>query len=202
MPDHVLDLVIISPSTDDEDWTFYSPQMPGLVGGRDSLLQLRADLPEILRFAEVSLPVKIRTHVEQVYEAGGTEYIVRVAQDGHLDDRLAAVRRLHAALTIDDQREDLLSSPRTRTGEVLFIAAVASDTVRDIAAQLHPSGDAAVVVGGVADQFVWTFHLTNAEDLDEAARPLGALGLSENTSIGEIMRSRPAGSPAAALLAG
>ncbi|MEU8284539.1 hypothetical protein AB0C01_09390 [Micromonospora sp. NPDC048905] len=201
MRENVIDLIVISPNTDDEDWAFHSPQIPGLMGGRSSLLQLRADLPEILRFADVPLPVQIRVHVEDMYDSAGTSYIIRQSQDGHRTERSATAQRLRAALTVAEQREQLLSSPRTRTGEVLFIAAVPSDALHDISAQLHPSGDAAVVVCNVADELLWSFHLTNAEDLDAAARPLGDLGLSGETTIAEVMRRRPVGSPAPALLA-
>ncbi|MET8039728.1 hypothetical protein ABZU25_02555 [Micromonospora sp. NPDC005215] len=201
MRENVIDLIVISPNTDDEDWAFHSPQIPGLVGGRSSLLQLRADLPEILRFADVPLPVQIRVHVEDVYDSAGTSYLIRQSQDGHRTERSATAQRLRAALTVAEQREQLLSSPRTRTGEVLFITAVPSDTLHDLSTQLHPSGDAAVVVCNVADELLWSFHLTNAEDLDAAARPLGDLGLSGETTIAEVMRQRPVGSPTPALLA-
>lgn len=201
MSEKAIDLVIVEPSTDDEAWAFYSPQIPGLVGGRDSVLQLREDLPAILRFAGVTLPARLRTPLEQTYDATGLAYIIRTAQDEHSKARLAAAQRLRAALLVPDQRDDLLSSPRTRTVEILFIAAVASDTVEDIANQLHPSGDAAVVVCSVAEEFIWSFHFTNAEDLDEAARPLDELGLSMETTIGEVMRKRPTGQAVPALLA-
>jgi hypothetical protein len=201
MPEKAIALVVVEPSNDEEAWAFYSPQIPGLVGGRDSIFQLREDLPTILRFAGVPLPARIRTHLEQTYDAEGLPYIIRSAQDEHGKERLAAAQRLRAALTVADQREDLLSSPRTRTGEVLFIAGVASDTLEDMARQLHPSGDAAVVVCKVAEEFVWSFHFTNAEDLDEAARPLGELGLSMETTIGEVMRQRSTGRATPALLA-
>jgi hypothetical protein len=191
MSEGVIDLIVVSPETDDEDWGFYSPQVPGLVGGRDSLLQLSTDLPEILRFAEVALPVRVRMHVEHLYETNGVNYIIRVAEDEHRAERLIAAARLRAALVDDGQRQELLSSPPTRTGEVLFIGAVATDVVEDLAAQLHPSGDAAVVVCNLGDQLIWTFHFTNAEDLDEAARPLDELGLSGGMTIGEIMGRNP-----------
>jgi hypothetical protein len=197
----IIDLIVISPETDDEDWAFYSPQLPGLVGGRSSLLQLRADLPEILRFADAPLRTQIRVHLEEVHDSAGVSYVIRQSQDMHRAERSATAHRLRAALTMIEQREQLLASPQTRTGEILFIAAVPSDTLHDISMQFHPSGDAAVVVCNVADELLWSFHLTNAKDLDVEARPLGDLGLSGETTSAEVMRRRPAGSPAPALLA-
>jgi len=201
MPETVLDLIVVSPQTDEEDWVIYSPQIPGLAGGRDSFLQLREDLPEILRFAGVDLPAHLRIHVEEIYDSTDADYVIRVAQDPCRKDRAATANRLRAALTDERQRYDLLSSPRTRTGEVLFISAVASDTLGELAAQLHPSGDAAVIVCSVADNFIWTFHFTNSEELDEDARSLVDLGISESTTIGEIMGQRTNSHPLAVLAA-
>ncbi|WFE22762.1 hypothetical protein O7621_05325 [Solwaraspora sp. WMMD937] len=201
MPETVLDLIVVSPQTDEEDWIIYSPQIPGLAGGHDSFLQLREDLPEILRFAGVDFSAHLRTHVEEIYDSTDADYVIRVAQDPYRKDRAATANRLRAALTDERQRYDLLSSPRTRTGEVLFISAVASDTLSELAAQLHPSGDAAVIVCSVADNFIWTFHFTNSEELDEDARSLVDLGISESTTIGEIMGQRTNSHPLAVLAA-
>jgi hypothetical protein len=195
--DHTVNLIVLHPAGDDEAWTVYSPQIEGFSGGRDSVIELQRDLRSMLRFAGVSPTAKIRVHTEKLYEADGLDYVIRVANDDLGESRQNTASRLQGALAIPGQREDLLDAPKTRTGEVLFICAEPTDRIEDLAAQLHPGGDAAVIVAPVAEDLIWTSHFTNSDDLLTGARPIEELGWSPDMTVSEIMRvdSMPSGGP-------
>ncbi|WP_045745006.1 hypothetical protein [Actinoplanes rectilineatus] len=65
-------------------WTVRSPQVPGLTGGRETDLDLDADVPSMLSFAGVDPgSVEIRTHIERTVPVIGDEITIRVARDIH-----------------------------------------------------------------------------------------------------------------------
>lgn len=190
MSDEVIDLIIVEPTDPDTDtWDIYSPQVPGFTGGSESLLQLQADIPSMMEFAGVTYGAQTRLHVEHVYSTDDVDFIIRLQNDEHQQERLRTVRVLEKVLADPRQRKDLLNAPRTRTGEVLFICAVSSDQIQDLAAQLHPSGDVAVIIAPVADYMIWSTHLANAADLVEDGHPPEYWGWSPNVTIGELMHS-------------
>ncbi|MBF9134292.1 hypothetical protein I0C86_35985 [Plantactinospora sp. S1510] len=188
MPEQRLNLIVSCPQSDDDGWTLYSPQVPGLAAGRDTLMDLRHDLPSILRFAGVEPGTPVQVHTENLKEIEGVEYVVRIANDQHAESRQETAGTLLSVLADESQRNLLTAAPVTRTGEVLFIIAEPTDRLRDIAAQLHPKGDVAVIVAPVADRMLWTTHIANSDDLMREAKPLGELGWSENMTVSELMR--------------
>ncbi|NJP33731.1 hypothetical protein [Micromonospora thermarum] len=183
----------------------YSPQVPDLSAGRATLAQLQRDLPDILRFAEVPASTRVRLHVEYARELAGVPVAVRVRMDQHVIARNEVANRVaNMVLTRPDERQRLESAHRTRTGDLLLICTVASDRINDLGAQLHPSGEAAVVVCAVDETLIWTTEIANSGDLNEAARPLDEWGDSESITIGELMErdvSRQVARPALLLAA-
>lgn len=202
MSDQTVNLIVLTPAGDEDAWTVYSPQVEGFSGGRESMVELQQDLRNMLQFAGVEPTVKVQVHTEKVYEADNCEYVIRVANDDLAESRVNTARRLQGALAVPGQCEDLLDAPRTRTGEVLFICAEPTDRIEDLAAQLHPGGDAAVIVAPVAEDLIWTSHFTNSGDLLTGARPIEQLGWSADMTVSEIMRadSMPSGGPQRVLL--
>ncbi|WP_018347583.1 hypothetical protein [Longispora albida] len=193
MPDETIDLIVVVPSQDDEGYGIYSPQIPGLVGGRASMGELRDDLGEILTSAGLSPHVGVRIHTEQVFLAGEAEYLVRVLNDACQEERLHIADRINAVMAEPGERDALLEGPTTRTGEVLFICVVASDRIGDVAAQLHPQGDVAVLVTSVADNFICSTRISNSPDLLENAQSAEELGFSSELTVGELMRAAALG---------
>lgn len=188
-----IDLIIVSPD-EGEAWSLYSPQVPGFTGGADSIEELHAETPGMLRLAGVELPVRVRWHIEHFYTEGDTDYIIRVAQDERSDARQHTAARLKNLMAYPSlERAAMLEGPRTSTGEVLIICVVASDTIHDIAEQLHPAGDVAVLAYSVAEDFVSSTRVANSRELLENARFLDELGLPEDLTVGELMRSAALG---------
>lgn len=187
-----IDLIMIMPSDGADTYAAYSPQIDGFIIGSDSALQLQQDLPEALKFAGVDISrVVIHRHNEYPFTTEeGVDYAIRVAVDAQREDRLKGADRFARAMTDPEQRARLLKSPRTRTGDILFICAIPSDRIKDLARQLHPAGDAAVILVSVADEFVWASNLTNSGDLLDGARPLDLWGLTPNATVAEMMRSQ------------
>jgi len=186
----VIDLVIVSPGEDEDGWAVYSPQLPDFSGGRTTLLELRRDLPQMLSYTGINPHTRIRYHREHLYTMDGVDYVIRVYQDKHRDARGHTAERIHTAMSVPGQRHEMLAAPRSRTGELLLICAVASDRISDLGTQLHRSGDVAVIATCVADRMIWTAYLTNSVDLLEGARPLDYFGWSEDMTVGHLMRSQ------------
>jgi len=200
VPDQRIHLIVLYPVTDDDGWTVYSPQLPGFSAGRETLIDLRHDMTDILRFAGVEQGTPLQFHTETSHEAEDIEFLIRIANDDHAESRQKTARRLTAVLSDENQRHLLTEAPRTRTDEVLFIIAEPTDRLRDIGAQLHPGDDTAVIVAPVADNMVWATHITNSDNLMSDAKPLAELGWSEDMTVSELMRIDSAPKPQQALV--
>lgn len=188
MPDQRLNLIVLYPPSDEDGWTLCSPQVPGLAAGRETMMDLERDLMSILHFAGVAPGTPYLIHTEVLKEIDGIEFLVRAAGDQHIKSREKTAGTLLAVLADKNQRDWLTDAPVTRTGEVLFIIAEPTDRLKDIAAQLHPKGDAAVIVAPVAGQGVWSTNIANSGDLMRDAKPLGELGWSEDMTVSDLMR--------------
>ncbi len=196
MPDRaVIDLIFAEEGK--HGWTVRSPSIPGLVGGRETLEQLVEDLPDLLVFAGFDPAALVpRTHFERSLAVPDEDVVVRVAWDDHQLERVGTANRLKAAFDVPEQREGLLSVPRTVTGEVLYICVVPSDTVEWITDQLGPSGDAAAVATSIAEGLIWTTHFLYGPGLarKDDAPSLGDLGYTEKTTMAELLRDSQKGS--------
>lgn len=177
-----------------------SPQVPGLTGGDTSLKDLVASVPGLLGFAGVDvLDAAVRRHVEWVVEAGGAEIAIRKAEDGHARDRDEVAERLIQVLRDPEQRQEILEAPVTRTGEIVFVCAVPTDTIRWVVDQLDPAGDVVGVVLSVAEGLVWFSYIGVGEGMRRGAPP-AAFGLELDSTLGELMRARATDRPAPRLL--
>src|SRR5437879_2138164 len=108
MSDPVVNLIVLVPTNDDDAWTVYSPQITGFSGGRESMTDLQRDLPGMLRFAGVDTSAKFQVHTEKVFETEAGEYVIRAANDDRGESRTHTAQRLQAALTVPEQRVNLL----------------------------------------------------------------------------------------------
>ncbi|MEU9837546.1 hypothetical protein AB0D67_38955 [Streptosporangium sp. NPDC048047] len=119
-----------------------SPQAPGLVYGRPTMEELHADLQDVLGFHfDRPGPFDVVEHHERHHEVAGGELVFRLAADGHARERKNVQTALSRALRDPLQAEGLVSAPANAVGEVVYICAVASDTIGWILAQLGPEGD-------------------------------------------------------------
>jgi hypothetical protein len=177
-----------------------SPQAPGLVYGRATLAELRADLQEVLAFHfNRPGPFRVHEHLERHQEVHNGELVTRVANDQHLDERQAVAARLWHALTVPGQAQSLLEGPANRVGEVVYACAVPSDTIGWLAGQLEPHGDAAMVAVATAEPFVFTVPVVSDDGIASVAGvPVAPGGYAPETTIGELLRDTPIVQPVTA----
>ncbi len=186
MPDRTIDVIVYG---EDGSWSASSPQVPGFVGGRASREDLSHDLPGMLSFAGIDPEgLTVRVHEEAMISTNEGDFVLRVASDDHFEERREVAERIRAALTDEIQREDMSDAPRTPTGELLYICAVPSDTVRWCVEQLHSDGDGAVAAVCVAEEMIWATHfLTGA---DAPGQRLEHFGFLLDTTLSEMMQSQ------------
>lgn len=186
MPDRAIDVIVYA---EDGTWSASSPQIPGFVGGRASRDDLHRDLPGMLRFAGVEPDgLTVRVHEEVMIPTDEADFVLRVASDDHVDERREVAQRLQGALTDKVLREDMSAAPRTPTGEILYICAVPSDTIRWCVEQLHHEGDGAVVAVCVVEEMVWATHFFTGADAP--GQRLEHFGFSLDTTLSEMMQSQ------------
>ena len=179
-------------------WGISSPQMPELIGGRDSYEELVADLEQLLAFGGASEQAPRLLHLQKHRMLmNGDEFIIRVARDEKFEARWHVGQQLTAALNIAGQLHAMLSVPRRPTGELLFICAEPSDTVGWIVEQLNDH-DAACVVVGVASELIRTqfFGSGPSDSADEPWVRLADMGWSDRTTLSEIIRQQDSGTVA------
>jgi hypothetical protein len=170
-----------------------SSQAPGLVHGRSSLQELRADLQDVLAFHFGRPgPFDVIEHHERHYEIAGRELVTRIALDEHLDQRQAVYERIGHALRVPGQAEALVSAVTNKVGEAVYVCAVPSDTLGWLAAQLDGSGDALVAALTTAEQFLLTLPI----GADEGTHPAWSVGSSTSeTPLSEIVQRIPIVTP-------
>lgn len=186
MPDRTIDVIVYG---EDGTWSAASPQVPGFVGGRGSREDLRRDLPGMLQFAGEDLEgLTVRLHEEAMISTDEGDFVLRVASDDHIEERREVAQRLQGALGDKVLREDMSEAPRTPTGEILYICAVPTDTVRWCVEQLHHDGDGAVAAVCVAEEMIWATHFFTGADAP--GQRLEHFGFSLDTTLSEMMQSQ------------
>lgn len=172
-------------------WGIESPQLPGFVGGRSTREELEADLDDILEFAEAPRDAVRAIHWQShLTLPDGDECVVRVHHDRHVGERMDCAKSVMGALSLAEQRTQVMDVPRTRTGEVLFVCALATDHVGWLVDQLDPRGETAVFAVAVAEQFIYTtaLHRGDIDDETEEWLPLSEFGWDADTTVSEIMQ--------------
>jgi hypothetical protein len=170
-----------------------SPQAPGLVYGRSSLKELRADLQDVLAFHfNRPGPFELIEHHERHYDIAGRELVTRIAVDEHRDQRQAVYERIGRALRVPGQAEALVSTVANKVGEAVYVCAVPSDTLGWLAAQLDGSGDALIAALSTTEQFLLTLPIA----ADEGIHPAWSVGSSTaETPLSEIVQRIPIVTP-------
>ena len=178
----VIDIVVVQ---EDEGYGAFSPQLPGFAYGRPTLTEFKKELDGAVRFAGGAKHV--RMHMEShTWDDDGREIVVRWAEDEHRGERLAVAQRIHAAMTVPEQREDLLNKPTDRSGALVFVCAVAGDALRQFADLLDDAGDVLAIAVSVADDFIWTSQLSATGSHPDWVS-LESMGASLETTVGEWM---------------
>lgn len=170
-----------------------SAQAPGLAYGRPSLEELRADLESVLSFHfERPGPFDVIEHHERHYDIAGHELVTRIAMDEHRGQRQEVYQRIGQVLSVPGQAESLVSAVTNKVGETVYVCAVPSDTLGWLAAQLDGPGDALVAALTIADHFLFTLPVTEADGTHPAWSPDSS---SPETRLSEIMQKTPVVTP-------
>lgn len=171
-----------------------SPQCPGLAFARDTVSEVKDATHGVLSFyfGEPG-PFVVLGHEENSLDLDGEEVVVRCAADRDYRTRTRVAKQILVALHDPTQRAELLTYPSDRTGEHLFIAVVAADSLGWIAEQLDDNGDPAVIAAPATDQFIWT-NLVGYGESAAALMPVPSESAADlprgaATTVAEMMRT-------------
>ncbi|MEV0400002.1 hypothetical protein [Actinoallomurus sp. NPDC050550] len=172
-----------------------SPQAPGLVYGEPSLEAVRQGIQDVLAFHfDRPGPFRIVEHHERRYDLAGGELVTRMAYDEHIADRQIVYERIGAALGVPGQAQNLVSAPTNKVGEVVYVCAVATDTLGWLGDQLDPrSSDAFMVAASVSDALLFAVAFARGEGYAEE----GELILAEpDMTVADVIRKTAIVGPA------
>lgn len=174
-------------------WGISSPQLPELIGGRDTYEELVADLNQLLEFggAKPDAP-RVIHHQKYIELANGDELMVRMAQDGKAEDRLRVGMHLATAMGVAAQLTDMLKAPRRPTGEVLFICVEPDDTLGWVSTQLNQQDAGCLVLQRDADKLHTLFIAhgkTSTDGWDRAEH----VGWAPDTTVLELFEAQDSG---------
>lgn len=176
-----------------------SPQAPGLTYGRPTLWDLRAGLDEVLAFHfNRPGPFPVVEHQERAHEVAGRELVTRLALDGRRAARREVYDRLIRALAAPEQARLVVEAPTNAAGEIVYVCAVPSDTVRWLADQLDVRGDAIVVATAIADALVFTLPLVREQGEAGQRLRLGSRAYPVEATVGQIIADIPVVRPVTA----
>ncbi len=166
-----------------------SPQAPGLLYGRPSLKELRADLEEVLAFHfERPGPFDVLEHHEYQYNVAGHELVIRIAIDDHYSERAAVRDRIGEVISVPEQAKSVVSAVTNSAGEAIYVCSVPTDTFGWLLAQLYPQGDAIVAALTIADNFLFALPLA----IEDASRPAWhPTSFEPNDRLSDIMQRTP-----------
>lgn len=183
-------------------WGISSPQLPELIGGRETYQELVKDLDELIVFGggSVDAPRLVHVQTHRMLE-NGDELVVRVALDAHDKERLTVAARLNSALGLTGQVTNMLNVPRRPTGEALFVCALPSDTLGWLGDQMEDQDALCVVtsVGNGDESMIRVQFLTHGEALlssgVEPHQPTtaDAMGFTRSTTLSEVIHAEDRG---------
>ncbi|WP_204012465.1 Rossmann-fold NAD(P)-binding domain-containing protein [Sphaerimonospora thailandensis] len=180
--------VIIRSDGNDPDFYATSPQAPGLVFGRRTTQDLRAELQDVLSFHFGRPgPFDMVVHHERHFEIADGELVTRMALDGHAEDRRAVYMALGRAAGYEDQASGLLAAPPNMLGEVVYVCTVMSDTLGWIVNQLDPRGDTINIAVSVADIMIFTTSFTYNQHR-EGMVAINTKSYDFDTTISQVVR--------------
>lgn len=176
-------------------WSLRSPQLPGLVAGRDDLPTLLQDTPALLAqmgIADFTFDDPgLHVHEEHVLEApDGTEYLVRWQTNGDPrleEERAAAASRLESSVHLGPDEELKDRQPALPTGERLLIGVAGSDTIAMFSDQLNGKpGWCAAFSKHEGNDLLLTVPFGEGVSVDGAKWDIEALGLTRDSTFDDM----------------
>jgi predicted RNase H-like HicB family nuclease len=186
------DLHIVYTETGDSyGWTIESPQIPELIGGRDTVEELVADTDEIIEWAKDSGTEFDGLFVHEqhlVVDPAGREYLIRWQfNSDDYDARYETAGRLnYAVLNGWGDDDEIAQQPVLPTGERLFIAAVGADTLGWVEDQLSECGGCCVLAEHLGDGAVANVPFGVTGQLGPRGVNIKQLGLNRESTFREM----------------
>lgn len=173
-----------------------SPQCPGLAIERVSVAELQSDLNDILAFYfNRPGPFDVLGHQENARDVDGIDVVLRCATDEHYRARTNIADRVIAALRDSTQSPDLLSFPKDKAGELVFISVLATDTLGWVASQLDDFGEPVVIAASVGEGLIWTSVVSYGDPygskMRQPSETAADLPDGPDTTVGQMMLAAP-----------
>lgn len=183
--------IVYTETGDNYGWTIESPQIPELIGGRNTAEELVADTSEIIEWAKDSGTEFDKQYVHEqhlVVDPAGREYLIRWQfNSDDYDARYETVGRLNYAVLnglADD--DEIAQQPVLPTGERLLIAAVGADTLGWVEDQLSERGGCCVLAEYLGDGAVVNVPFGVTGQLDTRGVNIKELGLNRESTFREM----------------
>lgn len=164
-------------------WSITSPQLPELVGGRTTRIELDANLREIVRFGGAGGDIKVIVHEQAHYVTeDGDDYAIRLARDSRYLDRLDTLRILLEAL---ERQPDFAADYFRSEYDPVFVVMTFEETVGDLLEQMDDRGDFVVCALPVVGSGVATTAFVAGDQ--NAGKGLSDFGLSAESPVSELL---------------
>lgn len=185
--------IIYTEAGDEYGWTIESPQLPDLIGGRNTSEELLADTAEIIEWAmdDDAAYDPVYAHEQHlVYDPDGREYLIRwqFNDEANYEARLETAGRLNHAVTagLITPGEWGEHAPLSVTGERLYIAVVGTDRLGWVQDQLSDRDNACVLAEHLEDGAV--VHLPFAQSgVLRAGLSIELLGLNRDSTFNDML---------------
>lgn len=180
---------------DEFGWSISSPQIPELIGGRNTIDELIRDTDSILEFAKIGPYEHLYRHEQIAAEdPHGNEYLIRwlSEEDGpefSQDDpmsRLSTAGRLFASVRNGYSEHLRNRQPLLVTGERLLIAVLGDDTIGFVFDQLD-TDQGAVIAQHRGEDAVYSVPLGIPHDANGWTWRLEDLGLTRDASVETVI---------------
>lgn len=181
-------------------WGISSPQLPELIGGRDTREELTKDLEGLIVFGGGAADAPRLIHLQRhIMLENGDELVIRVAQDDSAVERARVALGLTSALSLTGQVTAMLNVPRRPTGEALFVCALPSDTLGWFGDQMEDQDSMCVVttVENGGEGVIRVQFLGHGEPLAGTDTHLltsaGTMGWTPDTKLHEVIVAEDSG---------
>ncbi|MFF9274705.1 hypothetical protein [Streptomyces griseosporeus] len=176
-----------------------SPQLPGFMYGRETLASLRADLQDALLFhTGTHGPFRVLEHHERHYEIADGEIVTRLANDDLSKERQVVYERLGQAIRNPAQAYSIAHGISNPVGEVVYVCALASDTLGWLTEQLSEPEDAFYAAVSIGDHMLMTLPFAQGERYSDIPDTYNSSsrGYTDETRLSEIIRDTQIVTPA------
>jgi hypothetical protein len=176
-------------------YSMTSPQFPELAFGRSTEEEFTREYQDALRYAGLKSG-RVWGHFQvRGTTPQGVEFVIRrQTGDGHEEARLQIANAINRLLSSETEATQLLEDLEpSATGEFVFVACLADDTVGWLVDQLRPNDDAIAAALDVAGVMVAMTQVASGGHLDWPT--IDDLGWTRDTTLGELLTRKTASVP-------